>query len=85
MLTAIILICSAVRTPDLADCTTNTAIDVMLTPVASAMPTTCFVEAEAFLAQMQVGRDLRDDERVRIICQPKKIQGTSAELSPSGP
>lgn len=72
MLTAVILICSVVRTPDLADCTADTATDVMLTPVASAMPTMCFMEAQAFLAQMELGRDLRDDERVRIICYPKK-------------
>lgn len=83
MLTAIILICSVVRTPDTANCTPDTAIDVMRTPVASAMPTTCFMEAQAFLAQMQLGRDLRDDERVKIICQPKKTQRTS-ELTSSG-
>lgn len=72
MLTAIILICSLTATPDLHDCTPATAHDIMHTPVASFMPTTCYLQGQAFLAQMQLGRDLRSDEVTRIICQRRR-------------
>jgi len=72
MLTAVILICSLAQTPDLRDCTQDNAVDVMKTPVESANPGTCFLQGQAFLAQMELGRDLRDDEGVRIICVHKR-------------
>lgn len=69
MLIALILVCSLHITPDLRDCNARNALDVMRTPVAAIMPTACFVQGQAFLAQMQIGRDLRADEAPRVICQ----------------
>lgn len=41
MLTALILICSAVVTPDLQDCTRDNAMTVMRLPTEFRSPTAC--------------------------------------------
>jgi hypothetical protein len=68
MLQALILICSVAVTPDLRDCTRDNAADVMRAPGEYAMPTTCFMRGQAFLAETSIAADLRDTDRIRIIC-----------------
>ena len=68
MLTALILICSVTTTPDLRDCTRTNAVDVLVTPVAFANPATCFMQGQAYLAGTSIGRDLTENERVKIVC-----------------
>ena len=71
-MTAVILICAQAT---LADCTAATAVDVMRTPIETASPVTCFVQAQAFLAQMQFGRDLAGGAGVKIACRPMRAFG----------
>ncbi len=68
MLTALVLICSLSVTPDLRDCTRENALDVMRTPVEQANPATCFLHGQAYLAQTSIAQDLRETDRVKIVC-----------------
>ena len=63
MLTALVLICSIAETPDLADCTYRNAATLMRVPAEFASPTTCFMQAQAYLASTPTGRELTPDER----------------------
>lgn len=67
MLTAIILVCSIVTTPELADCTRRNAVHVMQLPEV-ANPVMCMMHGQAYLAATVLGRELRADERVKIVC-----------------
>ncbi len=68
MLTALILICSLATTPDLAACSQSNAVDVMYAAVESANPATCFMHGQAYLAGTSLGRELAENERVKIVC-----------------
>jgi hypothetical protein len=68
MLTALVLICSVSVTPDLRDCTRENAVDVMLTPIEHGNPATCFLHGQAYLAQTSIAEDLRETDRVKIVC-----------------
>jgi hypothetical protein len=68
MLTAMILICSLATTPDLQSCTRETAVDTMRVPEAFANPATCFMHGQAYLAETSIGRELTENERVKVVC-----------------
>ena len=68
MLTALVLVCSLAVTPDLAACDQGNALDVMRTAEEFASPASCLMHGQALLAQTEIGRQLRDDERVKISC-----------------
>jgi hypothetical protein len=68
MLTALILICSFQTTPDLQSCNRDNAVDAILVPEAFANPAMCFMRGQAYLADTSLGRDLADNERVKIVC-----------------
>jgi len=68
MLTALILICSLATTPDLGSCTRETAVDVMRVPESFGNPATCFMHGQAYLAETSLGRDLAENERVKVVC-----------------
>jgi hypothetical protein len=68
MLTALILVCSATMAADLAACTRENAMTVIRVPTECATPATCFMNAQAYLAQTSLGRELGPDDRVKIIC-----------------
>jgi hypothetical protein len=75
MLKALILVCSLAITPDLRACDQSSAVDVMLVPDEFGAPATCFMHGQAYLAQTEIGRQLSDDERVKISCSPvKKVE-----------
>ena len=74
MLTALILVCSITVTPDLSACTSANAVDVMRLPVESSNPATCFMHGQSFLADTTIGRDIGQNERVKVICQPSHRQ-----------
>ena len=57
MLTAVILICSVGVAPDLAHCTRSNARVVMSVPTEDGNPITCFMHAQAYLAETSSGRD----------------------------
>jgi hypothetical protein len=68
MLTALVLICSLATTPDLASCTRDNAVDVLRVPELFGNPTMCIMHGQAYLADTSLGRDLADNERVKVIC-----------------
>ena len=68
MLAALVLICSVAITPDLRDCTRANATVVMRVPADFGNPVTCFMHGQAYLAQTTMGRELGEDERVKVVC-----------------
>ena len=68
MLTAIVLVCSLAITPELASCDRNHAVDVIRVPARFGNPATCFLHAQAYLAETTVGREIGADQRIKAIC-----------------
>jgi hypothetical protein len=68
MLTAIVLVCSLAITPELASCDRNNAVDVIRVPARFGNPATCFLHAQAYLAETTVGRELSTDQRIKAVC-----------------
>ena len=68
MLTALILVCSTTMTADLAECTRENATTVIRVPSECGTPATCFMNAQAYLAQTSLGKELGPDDRVKVIC-----------------
>ena len=68
MLTALVLICSMAITPDLRDCTRDNATAVVLVPLQSGNPATCFMHGQAYLAQTSIGQELGINDRVKVVC-----------------
>ena len=68
MLTALVLICSTAITPDLRDCNRDNAADVMRVPTEFANPMTCFLHGQAYLAETSLAQDLRETDRIKIVC-----------------
>ncbi len=89
MLTALILICSLQTTPDIRSCTRDNAVDAMQVPESFASPVTCFMHGQAFLAETSLGRDLTENERVKVVCVrsasalvPTLLGSTQPEAAP---
>ena len=70
MLTAIILVWSLALAPDLRECSRDTAASVMQVPEEFALPSQCMMCGQAFLAETSIGRELTDQERVKVLCTP---------------
>jgi hypothetical protein len=68
MLTALMLICSVTAAADPQDCTRSNANTVMRVPAEFGNPATCFMQAQAYLAESSIGRDLDANERVKVVC-----------------
>jgi hypothetical protein len=87
MLTAVILICSLANTPNIADCSRTNALDVLWVPETFSSPVTCFIHGQAYVASTTVGRDLADDERVKVICLRKQaaVQDDTTVAKGHGP
>ena len=68
MLTGLILVCSLAVAPDISNCTRANAVHVLRMPAVFASPATCFMHGQAYLAETTIGRDLAQDERVKVIC-----------------
>lgn len=72
MLTALVLVCSLAATPDLRDCNETNAVDVMRVPDEYGSPAFCFMQGQAYLAQTVLGRELGENNRVKVVCAPSK-------------
>jgi hypothetical protein len=68
VLTALVLICSVGVAPDLAHCTRSNARVVMSVPTEDRNPITCFMHAQAYVAETSLGQELGVDDRVKILC-----------------
>lgn len=66
MLKAIVLICS-LTTPQ-SDCTRDTALDVLVTPVSSALPGRCLMLGMAYLAETSFGQEMRASDYCLVRC-----------------
>ena len=63
MLKAVILVCALT-----GPCNTDTAVDVIQTPVLSALPGRCLMLGQAYLAGNEIGRDI-EGRRVIVACR----------------
>ena len=77
MMTALILICSLAVAPELGDCTRSNATAVIRVPAEFATPATCFMHGQAYLAGTSIGQDLRENDRVKIVCERSSSSGLS--------
>jgi hypothetical protein len=64
MLKAVILVCS-LSTP-LIDCDEGHALDVLRTPVVSALPGRCLMLGQAYLAELW--QEMRAGDYARVLC-----------------
>jgi hypothetical protein len=80
MLTALVLICSTMTTPDIRDCTKDNAVTVMRIPDESANPATCFMHGQAYLAGTSIGQELTNSDRVKVVCVRKETIQASVPL-----
>ena len=69
LLTAVVLICSVIATPDLRDCDETNARAVMLVPEEFASPITCAMHGQAYVAQTAIGENLGGSDRVKVVCR----------------
>lgn len=67
MLRAVILVCSLHTSA--ADCTRATAVDVLVTPAESALPLTCLMLGQEYLAHSSIGEDMRNGDYAKISCE----------------
>jgi hypothetical protein len=66
MLTALILVCSLATVSN--DRTRDNALDVVYVPATFNSPVTCMMHAQAYVADSSIGRDLPQNEAVKVIC-----------------
>jgi hypothetical protein len=72
VLTALVLVCSVLVTPDLRDCDEVNARVVMLVPAEFASPITCAMHGQAYLAETAIGRSLAQSDRIKVVCRPRQ-------------
>jgi hypothetical protein len=77
MLSALVLICSLVQTPDLDTCSRDTAVSVLRVPEDFPTPTGCLMHGQAYVAQTEIGQSLGTDERLKVVCDKRQIPGRS--------
>ena len=83
VLTALVLICSILATPELRDCDENNARVVMLVPGEFVSPVTCAMHGQAYLAETAMGRDLSKTDRIKVVCRPSRsIESPTTERIP---
>src|SRR5215510_5543867 len=63
MLSAVILVCSLILTPDLRECSRDNAIHVLQVPEEFALPFMCAMRGET-----SIGQELAKDERIKVMC-----------------
>ena len=70
MLTAIVLICSLSLTPNLQDCTRETAVQALRVPEQTQLPGICLKIGLEYFTQTEFARHLAADERIKVVCVP---------------
>ena len=82
MIKVVVLVC-ATSTPR-AECQPDTALDIIKAPDASTMGL-CSLQAQAFLAQTAVARDLASDNYLKIQCTRRHVPEATATHCPGPP
>ena len=72
VLTAVVLICSVLATPNLHDCDETNARAVMLVPEAFASPITCAMHGQAYVAGTAIGQNLAHSDRIKVVCRSRQ-------------
>ena len=80
VLTALVLICSILVTPDLAACREENARVVMRVPEEFTSPITCAMHAQTYVAETAIGRSLAKSDRIKVVC--RHIPPMKRELPP---
>jgi hypothetical protein len=73
LFTTLVLICSLAITPDLRECNRNNAVHVVQVPEQYAVPGSCFMHGQAYVAGTSIGQQLAENESVKVLC----IKGAS--------
>ena len=82
LLTALVLICSVLVTPNLRDCDETNARMVMLVPEEFENPITCAMHGQVYVAETAIGRNLAKSDRIKVLCRPHQtIEPPIAERS----
>jgi hypothetical protein len=68
LFTVLVLICSTALTPDMADCNRNNAVHVVQVPEQVAVPASCMMRGQAYLAGTSIGREIAENETVKVLC-----------------
>ena len=84
MLTALVLVCSISVTPDLRECREDNARVVMRVPAEYSNPVTCALHGQSYLAETAVGRNLGEDDRVKVVCVRRESVDESIATLPPG-
>jgi hypothetical protein len=85
MLTALILICSLTSVPNLEACTQDNASAVVRDTETFLSPVTCFMHGQAYVAATSIGRDLNENEVVKVLCVPSRMVATPSPAATSSP
>jgi hypothetical protein len=83
MLTALILVCSLASVPNLAACTEENALVVLRDPETFTVPTSCLMHGQAYLAETAIGRELGENEAVKVLCLRSRAFTTNSETNAS--
>lgn len=83
MLTALILVCSLASVPNLEACTQENALVVLRDPETFAVPTTCLMHGQAYLADSEIGRELGENEAAKVLCVRSRAVVRSSETNAS--
>ena len=75
MLNAMVLVCTVLVTPDLRDCNETNARVVMVEPEEFTNPVMCALHGQAYIAETTIGRNLGENDRVKIVCRPRPSRG----------
>jgi hypothetical protein len=70
MLTSLVLVCSLSLTPNLQDCTQDTAVQAFWVPERTQLPGMCLKIGLEYFAQTEFAHHLATDERIKIVCVP---------------
>ena len=81
MLIALILVCSLATISN--DCGRDNALDVVYVPATFDSPAACMMRAEAYVANSSIGRDLPNNEALKVICVRRSIN--KVDKADSGP
>jgi hypothetical protein len=81
MMTALILVCSITTVSNMGDCTRDDALDIVYVPTTFASPVSCLMHAQAYLANSSIGRDLQQNEGVKVMC----VRGNRIDKAESRP
>jgi hypothetical protein len=77
VLNALVLVCTVLVTPNLRDCNETNARAVMVSPEEFTNPVTCAMHGQAYVAETSIGRNLGENDRVKVVCRPHPTSAVS--------